>query len=405
MSNGKTNFDINELKAVLEEAYAIGKINRIESIACDEEELLSASGVLQKRSESGAGDEFRTSFRVSTDENDYFLKRVGDWMEDSRLNEIEAFIKWTEARKYTLSPPIKVTTVGQTHITVCGNRFQLFDFLEQEKRQIWMRAQLSPADCKLAGALLAQTHLASADYLRENPGMKDTFSIPFDLSASFEALFQRIKRADPALHPVLSSVLKNEDDIRGRLGQAIVRVSLSDKSATPLLLHGDYHPGNVLFFKDEEGASAVNLVDFDYLRRGHPFFDLGYGLIMFARSQQSMQSKSTKRTFDHVLDLQLGSAFLHGYIQTLHQDPAEKDEFKIRKAEVMAACHSPRLPTYVTIALFLILDWAVEKLLTGPACFADVYTGVIEMIDSLECGDMDQVVTNLWVETICGTRF
>lgn len=405
MSNGKTNFDIAELKSVLEEAYAIGKISRIESITCDEEELLSDSGALPENSESGTGGDFRTSFRVKTDTNDYFLKRVGEWIEEVRLTEIEAFIRWIEVRKYMLSPALKVTTTGQTHIAFAGNRFQLYDFLEQEKRQIWMRSQLSPADCTLAGDLLARTHLASADYLRENADKKDSFLIPLDWSTTFEVLFQRIKGADLVSYPVLLNVAKHEDDTRGRLGQAIAAVNLCEKASTPLLIHGDYHPGNVLFFKNEAGSSAVSIVDFDYLRRGHPFFDLGYGLIMFARSQQSMESKSSQRISDQGFDLQLGKAFLRGYIQALHKDPAEKDEFKIRKAEVMAACHSPRLPSYVTIACFLILDWAVEKLVDGPAHFSDVYAGVIEMLDNLGRGDVDQVVTNLWIETVCETPF
>lgn len=404
MSNGKTNFDINKLKAVLEEAYAIGKINLIESIACDEEELLSDSGALLESSESGAAGDFRTSFRVSTDSNDYFLKRVGDWIEEVRLTEIEEFIKWTEARNYMLSPALKVTTAGQTHIAFGGNRFQLYDFLEQEKRQIWMRSQLSQDDCTQAGGLLARMHLASAHYLRENADKKDCFSIPLDWSASFEGLIQRIKAADPVSYPVLSNVVKNEDDIRGRLGQAIAAVSRSEKSATTLLLHGDYHPGNVLFFKNEADANAVSLVDFDYLRRGHPFFDLGYGLIMFARSQQSMDSTSSERTSDHGLDLQLGRAFLRGYAKALHKDPAESDELKIRKAEVMAACFT-RLAWYVTIARFLILDWAVEKLLTGPSRFSDVYASVIEIIDSFGSGDVDQVVESIWIEAITETPF
>ncbi len=89
---------------------------------------------------------------------------------------------------------------------------------------------------------------------------------------------------------------KKADDIRGRLSQAVASVILCEKSATPLLLHGDYHPGNVLFFRDETGTKAVRVVDLDYLRRGHPFFDLGYGLIMFARSQPDLEAKNLERT-------------------------------------------------------------------------------------------------------------
>lgn len=405
MSNGKTNFDIAELKSVLEDAYPIGKINAIESIACDEEELLSSSEDFPKSSESSSGERLRTSFRVFTDGKDYFLKRIGDWIAETRLSEIEGFIRWTEMRKYMISPALKATTAGQTHITVGENRFQLYDFLEQENRQIWMRSQLWQEDCTLAGDLLARMHLASADYLRENTDKTEFFSISTDWGASFEALFKRIKSANTAALPVLLRVAKYEDHIRARLSKAVSAVSLCEKSAIPLLVHGDYHPGNVLFFKNEAGASAVSLVDFDYLRRGHPFYDLGYALIMFARSQPFLESKTSERTSDHGLDWRLGKALLRGYVQALHKNPAEKDELKIRKAEVMASFFLPRLQYYVTIACFLILDWAVEKLLNGPGRFSEVYTGVIEVIDGFGCSDADQVVESIWIEALTETPF
>ncbi|MCC7531834.1 MAG: phosphotransferase [Candidatus Melainabacteria bacterium] len=356
-------------------------------------------------SNSGAEDDFRTSFRVSTGGKDYFLKRVGDWIAESRLSEIEGFIRWTEARNYMLSPALKVTTAGQTHIAVGENRFQLFDFLEQEKRQIWMRSHLSQEDCTLAGDLLARMHLASADYLRENTDKRTFLSIPFECQASCEALFQRIQSGSAVSYPVLLSVAKNEDHLKARLDNALRMVSLTEKSATPLLVHGDFHPGNVLFFKNEVGASAGSLVDFDYLRRGHPLFDLGYALLMFARSQPLMESNSSEQTSDHGLDWQLGKAILRGYVQALHKNPAEKDELKIRKAELMASFLVPRLQYYVTIACFLILDWAVEKLINGPGPFSDVYADVIEMIDSFCCSDLDQVVESIWIEALTETPF
>ncbi len=405
MSNGKTDFDIAELKSVLEDAYPIGIINAIESISCDEEELLGTSGLVLGVSKSGVEDDFRTSFRVSADGNDYFLKRVGDWIGETRLTEIEGFIRWTEAHNYMLSPTLIVSTYGETHVAVRENRFQLFDFLEQEKRQVWMRSQLSPEDCTLAGELLARMHMASADYLRDNTDKRDLFSISTDWGASFEALFQRIKSANTASHPVLLRVAENEDHIRARLGNALRMVSFTEKSATPLLVHGDFHPGNVLFFKNEVGASAVSLVDFDYLRRGHPLFDLGYALIMFARCQPFSESKSPERTSDQGLDWRLGKALLRGYVQALHKSPDEKEELQIRKAEIMAALVVPRLPYYVTISCFLIMDWAVEKLINGPGPFSEVYAGVIEMIDSFGFGDVDQVVESIWIEALTETPF
>ncbi len=203
MSNGKRDFDIAELKSVLEDAYAIGEITGIESITCDEEELLSTTNALPTSSKSSSGEGFRNSFRVSAGGKNYFLKRVCGSIEESRLIGIEEFIGWAEKHNYMLSPALIVSNSGQTHIAVGENRFQLFDFLEQEKRQIWMRSQLSQEDCTLAGGLLARMHVASAEYLRENADEKDFSLNSSGLGGKFRSIYSTHQRRRHRLLPRL----------------------------------------------------------------------------------------------------------------------------------------------------------------------------------------------------------
>ena len=47
-------------------------------------------------------------------------------------------------------------------------------------------------------------------------------------------------------------------------------------------IHGDYHPGNVIFRENE----VVGLLDFDFSRKDVPFEDLAYTLMMFLRDYQ-----------------------------------------------------------------------------------------------------------------------
>lgn len=46
-----------------------------------------------------------------------------------------------------------------------------------------------------------------------------------------------------------------------------------------VLIHGDYHPGNVLFRNGE----AVAIVDMDYMQIGPTLYDLGYGAFLFGQ--------------------------------------------------------------------------------------------------------------------------
>lgn len=400
MSNSKKDIAIADLRTFLEEAYPIGKVTAIESITCDEEELLRSAGSLPEAHQLRT-DELRSSFRVSTEGEEYFLKRVSAWVADDQLERIEHFLKWTVARKLDLCPALIQTRSGESHIRMGDQRYQLCKFIEQEKRHIWMRSCLTDTDCALAGALLARMHLASVEYLGENPDKKDAFSISWDYQTSCENLFQRIKGEKAASYPALVSVAKNEDYLKSRFLRAIHVMSTQGKCVVPLLVHGDFHPGNVLFFKDETGSRSVRLVDFDYLRKENPLHDLGYALIMFARSRSLKKSKRSKGTTNHQLDWQLVRAFARGYIRSLHKDPAETDEFKIRKAEVMAACLNAHwVLQYMTFSCFLTMDWAVEKLISGPGLFSDVYADVIETMERLVCFEVGEEVFSVWAETL-----
>jgi Ser/Thr protein kinase RdoA (MazF antagonist) len=401
MSNSKKDFDFGELKAVLENAYVIGEIKHLEAISCDEEELLTASGAFLSRSEVTGKTQSATSFRVLADQGEYFLKRVGDWISDERLIAIADFIRWTEARSYVLSPSLKTSASGSTYVQVSGDRFQLFEFLPQKKRQIWMRAHLSEDECALAGDLLGRMHLASAEYLSENEARKVAHSNAIDWNACCEALFERIKSEGASAHPVLLNVAKNEEYLKAKFVSAIQLMSSQGKNVVPLLVHGDFHPGNVLFLENKTDSSSVRLVDFDYLRLDHPFFDVGYAFLMFAQVLSFGKSQHLERSSDQPVDWRFGRAFLRGYYKALHINPAEKLECQIRKAEIMAACLHPRtFLQYTTFACFLILEWAIEKLINGTTHFSAIYLDVIETVEKLVCYELGDPVVSNWIEAI-----
>jgi Ser/Thr protein kinase RdoA (MazF antagonist) len=401
MSNSKKDFAIRELKALLEDAYDIGKIMQIEAISCDEEELLGGPGAMPGGSSAAEGTPSVTSFRVSANQGEYFLKRVGEWISDERLIAIADFIRWTEARSYVLSPSLKTSDLCSTYVQVSGDRFQLFDFLPQKKRQIWMRAHLSEDECALAGDLLGRMHLASAEYLSENEARKVAHSNAIDWNACCEALFERIKSEGASAHPVLLNVAKNEEYLKAKFVSAIQLMSSQGKNAVPLLVHGDFHPGNVLFLENKTDSSSVRLVDFDYLRLDHPFFDVGYAFLMFAQVLSFGKSQHLERSSDQPVDWRFGRAFLRGYYKALHENPTEKLKCQIRKAEIMAACLHPRtFLQYTTFACFLILEWAIEKLINGSTHFSPIYLDVIETVEKLVCYELGEAVVRNWEEAI-----
>lgn len=93
----------------------------------------------------------------------------------------------------------------------------------------------------------------------------------------------------------LASLLPNLPDLIGRtftdaadaylhktILDAVSALSSGTKSALSgaeeLIVHGDFHPGNVLF----AGQAAVAAIDLDYAHLEHPLYDLAYALLMYA---------------------------------------------------------------------------------------------------------------------------
>jgi aminoglycoside phosphotransferase (APT) family kinase protein len=75
-------------------------------------------------------------------------------------------------------------------------------------------------------------------------------------------------------------------------------VVANEDPAPPMLVHGDFHPGNIVTADDE----LVAILDLEYMHFEKPVFDVAYGGMMFASSGR--RSK---------LDFALLREFLRGY--------------------------------------------------------------------------------------------
>ena len=126
----------------------------------------------------------------------------------------------------------------------------------------------------------------------------------------------------------------------------------------PLMIHGDFQPGNVLFVQDQ----VVGVIDWDYAHLDDPLLELAYGMIMF-----SAKFAVPGETFDRAL----ANAFLHGYYSAckrsawlVYRGHAEllpgashsQSELECNLDEL----HSLLLP-YVKLAASLILLWLLSE--------------------------------------------
>jgi len=392
---------VNELRQKLEEAYCVGVIESVESIACDEEELLCSSNSLPEAQNMSAASELRSSFLVVAESGKYFLKRVSDWIDEDQLACIEDFINWTGQQRLNLSPALIGTRTGETHISLGEIRYQLFEFVEQKKRQLWMNAELTEEDCSLAGQLLVKFSEATSRYLecRQRAEEGKSFPRPQDWKSSairktkenWNSLVARAGAAGSNLDPAIARLLKAQNLLEEKLEHSL-RLALAAEDAITqagltCLVHGDFHPGNILFSLDENKRRTARLVDYDHMHREFSAFDLGYALVMFAYSPSvhDGQNGQARRRAD--IDHGRAQAFIRGALQSLYGTDIGRTETKMVRPDLLQSSDGELIVSYMTVSSFLIADWAEERLRNGPPPFSSIYSGIIADMADLLLGD------------------
>jgi hypothetical protein len=154
------------------------------------------------------------------------------------------------------------------------------------------------------------------------------------------------------LEKIEQSIVEVETGINAGLSRAV-------PYAEKLMIHGDFHPGNVLFRNEK----AVCVIDWDYAHLEDPLLELAYGLIMFSR-----KFGSTDHDF---LDQKMAKVFLNGYCLgcrsrggSLHR--AVSDE-SLNALTDQVGCDADivvldiLLRPYIKLAASLILLWALSK--------------------------------------------
>lgn len=392
---------VNELIRKLEEAYCVGLIESIESIACDEEELLRSFGSLPEAQNPSAASQLRSSFLVVAHSGKYFLKRVSAWIEEDQLACIEHFINWTAQQKLNLSPALISTRTGETHILFAGNRYQLFEFVQLEKRQLWMNANLTQEDCSLAAQLLIKFNEAACQYLecsKRAEGGK-SFPRPQDWKASairntkdnWNLLVARAAAAGSKAYPAIARLLTVRNLLEEKLDHSL-RLALAAEDAMAQagltsLVHGDFHPGNILFSIDANNRKTAQLVDYDHMHREFSAFDLGYALIMFAYSPCVGDGLNGRASGTADIDHGRAQAFIRGALQSLAGSAGERRATQAVRPELLQSSAGELIVAYMTVSCFLIADWAEERLRNGPPPFSGIYDGIISDMTDLLLGD------------------
>ncbi|PWH19742.1 MAG: hypothetical protein DDG59_02205 [Anaerolineae bacterium] len=241
---------------------------------------------------------------------------------------------------------LEITKEGKTYLiepcqdsTCSPTFFAIFDYLPGEDRYTWVNPHCSEVELRQAAALLARYHRAVWDFQpqgkREEPDLRGLLPI---ISANLQACLER---------PLPAEFQKPIGDYLSFLQNKIAQLQhvFSDPKTAHLprvIIHHDYHPGNLRFVGDE----IVGLFDFDWAKRDCRILDVALALFYFATEWQGEA--------DGQLRMNEVKIFLDTYQHTMLAQPQGQALSKLEEEMVWQ---------FIEAANLYVLNWTILDIL------------------------------------------
>ena len=271
---------------------------------------------------------------------DYFFRRYKTEILADEIIFEHAIIEHLLKQEICQVARVHKTTYGETYVVQHpdgGSRptfYALFDFLEGEDRYTWIDPQLSPAEVEDAAAVLAKFHHAVADY--DPPGRRVEPKI-LDLLPQIAKNLQLVEKVSKG--SVFDKLLEeNLQMLLDDCSQMQTYCAELDWSMAPeMVVHCDYHPGNLKF----SGQQVVGLFDFDWSKIDLRCFDVGLAIWYLSHWKDDLNG---------IIRLAESLQFLKTYQTTLAGLPNLNplDDFELL-----------HLPVMINLGNLFVLNWTI----------------------------------------------
>ena len=273
----------------------------------------------------------------------YFLRRYREGIAEEEIRFEHGLIRHVSPKGLCAIADVHPTRQGQTYLRLAQAPpgippayFAVFDFLPGEDRYTWVGPRCTKPELHNAGSLLARFHDAARDF--RPPGRRVESRI-LDLLPEISEKWA----AAPSLSRGTvfdACVERNFTEIAACIDAVTAVLEASGARNLPeLIIHSDYHPGNLKFI----GPEISGLVDFDWTKRDLRAFDVGLALWYFCASWEPGS--------DGALRLDDLKAFLSSYQAEL----GGADQLRPLLAEELAL-----LPDLIQAGNVYVLYWTVR---------------------------------------------
>jgi Ser/Thr protein kinase RdoA (MazF antagonist) len=278
MPRGGANFSSEELVRVLSH-YDIGVVHRVKPLT--------------------AGNRRAPKVIVTADKGTFLLKRRPRGRDDlQRVTFAHAVQQHLADRAYPVTSLLTPTDERITALSLENHIYEFFQYVTGT------RYDGSEEATREAGRQLGLFH----KHLAELSGPDEPSPLCFHDSALVRrhiTLISSDKRTEAGrrMHAVAQELLLRYDKSSARVNE------LRFKSWKRQIVHGDWHPGNLLF----SGHKIVAVVDFDSIRVAPPVTDLANGMLQFSIVADGPNPADWPAHFDRGRVL----AFLAGYRESI----------------------------------------------------------------------------------------
>ena len=225
-------------------------------------------------------------YSLDTDAGKFFLKVRSEWWPTRQAEYVCGLLRDLNAEGFPV-PSLRQTLEGdpfalwQEHVCECHA------YVDGQVHTLGNVAQVASA-----GRMLSRFHSVTATRARPEHLLPDSCGYPGEERVAF--FVERVKEFFAA-----------DSSALGALDEVISRLRAVPVVQDTALVHGDYHPTNMIFREDEIAA----VCDFDMVQEAPCAFDLGYFLYRAAGRPGRAGGGPAK------FDRSVAAAFLDGYQQ------------------------------------------------------------------------------------------
>ena len=230
-------------------------------------------GVVKSAKEFGRGSRRAPKLILETARGRYLLKRRARGRNDPfKVAFSHALMGHLHARGFPV-PALVGTCDDQNSMLQIGNHvYEVFEYVDGE------RCDNSLEETTHAGQTLAAYHVAVADFKTEwTPPAGSYHSAP-NVRAGLNAI-PTVTSSHDSVHGHEAELLHLTQKLHENYDAAATEVNQSGFARWPVtIIHGDWHPGNMLFRR----GVVCAVLDFDAARHQQAVSDVAYGMLQFS---------------------------------------------------------------------------------------------------------------------------